>query len=136
MTKLMTVSDAVEMERRYGVAYFVSADQKTCLPATHVGAGRVAMIQLRQLWYPTVCWTISDANGKTLLRGEEVAHHGNVGVIAAYKRAVRSIRGSGCGIRVRPGNRGVDAHESKRMCAYLGCYCKTDEGQRALRQGY
>jgi len=106
--RLFTDADARQQEARYNVAYFVSTDRRTLLPATHVGPDRIAVITkhpdcgAHRGW---IAWVVSDANGRRLISGTEDVFPG-CRWMGAYRRAIVAVRRQGAETRVRPGERG------------------------------
>jgi len=106
MSMRFTEHDRLNMEARYGRAYFLTLDGQAIVPATHVEpieGGDLANVTI----HPTpvgmiVNWSIvSQHTGKTLLRGEDRSLRSPR---QAIRGALRSIRGYGIGmLRVRPG---------------------------------
>lgn len=105
------IEDLEKCERRNGCWYFVTADGKTMIPATHIGADYTAHVSV----YPAtahfkgwVAWRVNDARtGEVLLRGtEDFWHHVPRSFVRAARRAIRTVHRYGCATRVKPGDRG------------------------------
>ena len=105
---MFTAEDVERAERRYGVAYFVSKDGRSMIPATHVGLERLAVISHcpplngRRGWYS---WKIRDDNGELLLHSTE-SYWTSKDRFRALRRAVEAVHKSGAATRIRPGDNG------------------------------
>ncbi|NIR28729.1 MAG: hypothetical protein GWN84_05315 [Gammaproteobacteria bacterium] len=105
------LADVERAERRNGCWYFVTADGRTMIPATHIGAEYTAHVSV----YPAtahfkgwVAWRLNDVRtGEVLIRGtEDFWSHVPRSFIRASRRALEAVRRRGCTVRVKPGDRG------------------------------
>lgn len=105
--------DVERQERRTGCFYFVCDDGAMMRPATHVGrkqAAHVSVLRATAATRGAVRWAIYDAvTGELVLRGAESFWSRRTFWHAA-RRALRCVRGRGCDVRVRPGDRGPWYH--------------------------
>lgn len=103
---LFTLKDAEEMERKYGVAYIVTTDRRSMMPATHVGPDCVGVITTTA-GGELVNWKIWNAAGELLLHSTERNYkRTRAGWIGATKLAIEALRRQGCEHRIRPGAKG------------------------------